>query len=236
MTRNMKMILPAIGLLMAWPVLAQNPPAQQPGQQPAPQNPPAQEPAPQNPPVLEKPTMESPEPEQQMQQDKKEEEKKKDAPATAKNAKPVKKAASGEGKTVEEIIARVNNEIITRSELDKARTSAEEDARQDCGTRCTPEQLQTAIEERQKYALRDLIDQSLLAQRGKDMGVSVETDVIKQLDQIRIQNKLKDMDELEKAVTAQGLNWDDFKNNIRNRALTQLVVGREVGSHISIGR
>ena len=36
-----------------------------------------------------------------------------------------------------------------------------------------------------KTALRDLIDQSLLAQRGKDMGVSVETDVVKQLDQIR---------------------------------------------------
>jgi len=32
------------------------------------------------------------------------------------------------------------------------------------------------------------------------------------------------------------MTWDDFKNNIRNRALTQLVVGREVGSHITIGR
>jgi peptidyl-prolyl cis-trans isomerase SurA len=237
MTKMMKTTVAAFVLLMTWPVLAQNPPAQDPAQAPATQNPPVQEPAaqspaPQNPPVLEKPTMESPEPEQQMQQDKKAEEKKKDAAAAAKTAK---KPSTGEGKTVEEIIARVNNEIITRSELDKARASAEEDARQDCGNHCTPEQLQTAIDERQKYALRDLIDQSLLAQRGKDMGVSVETDVVKQLDQIRIQNKLPDMDALEKAVTAQGLNWDDFKNNIRNRALTQLVVGREVGSHITIG-
>jgi peptidyl-prolyl cis-trans isomerase SurA len=218
-------------------VRAQNPPAQEPAQAPATQNPPAQEPAaqspaPQNPPVLEKPTMESPEPEQQIQEEKKAEQKKKDAAAAAKAPK---RPSTGEGKTVEEIIARVNNEIITRSELDKARASAEEDARQDCGNHCTPEQLQTAVDERQKYALRDLIDQSLLAQRGKDMGVSVETDVVKQLDQIRIQNKLPDMDALEKAVTAQGLNWDDFKNNIRNRALTQLVVGREVGSHITIG-
>ena len=81
-----------------------------------------------------------------------------------------------------------------------------------------------------------LIDNSLLAQRGKDMGVSVEADVVKQLDQIRIQNNLADMDDLEKAVTAQGINWDDFKNNIRNRALTQLVIGREVGSHITISQ
>ncbi len=145
------------------------------------------------------------------------------------------KASSDEGKVVEEIIARVNNEIITKSELDKARASAEEEARQDCTGRCTPEQLQVAIEDGQKNALRDLIDQSLLAQRGKDLGISVETDVVKQLDQIRIQNNLKDLDELEKAVTSQGINWEDFKNNIRNRYLTQEVISREVGSHITIG-
>ncbi len=63
MTKMMKTAVFALGLLMAWPVLAQNPPAQPPAQQPpAQQNPPAQEPAPatQNPPALEKPT-ESPE-------------------------------------------------------------------------------------------------------------------------------------------------------------------------------
>src|SRR5260370_41461284 len=104
------------------------------------------------------------------------------APAT----KPVVK--TGEGKTVEEIVARVNNEIITRSEVEKARASAEDEARAECQGRCTPEQLQVSIEDRQKYALRDLIDQSLLSQRGKDMGINVEGDVVKQLDQIRIQN------------------------------------------------
>ncbi len=138
-------------------------------------------------------------------------------------------------KVVEEIIARVNNEIITRSEYDKAMATGEDEIRQDCNGKCTPEQLQAALEDRRKTALRDLIDQSLLAQRGKDMGISVETDVVKQLDQIRISNKLATMDELEKAVTSQGMNWEDFKNNIRNHALTQKVISQEVGSHISIG-
>jgi len=143
---------------------------------------------------------------------------------------------TGTGKVVEEIIARVNNEIITRSELDRSRASVEEDAKQDCANRCTPEQLQTEIENRQKNSLRDLIDQSLLVQRGKDMGISVETDVIKKLDQIRIQNKLDSMEELEKAVSGQGLNWEDFKNNIRSSLLTQRVISSEVGSHITIGK
>jgi peptidyl-prolyl cis-trans isomerase SurA len=177
----------------------------------------------QNPPALEKPQVAAPEPAAEA--------KKAGSPPLKVEKKPVE----AEGKVVEEIIARVNNEIITRSELEKARAAAAEDAQQECSGRCTPEQLRVAIEDRQKFALRDLIDQSLLAQRGKDMGISIEPEVVKQLDQIRLQNKLKDLDELEKAVTSQGMNWDDFKNNIRNRLLTQEVIRREVGSHITIG-
>src|SRR6202795_885119 len=74
-----------------------------------------------------------------------------DIPAPKAKPKPVPKKPvdPNAGKTVEEIIARVNNEIITRSEYDKALTSAEEDAKQECQTRCTPEQLQNAVQDMQ---------------------------------------------------------------------------------------
>ena len=173
-------------------------------------------------PTLEKPGMAAPDPKSEKQ-----------SKPPAKPAAP-KASNPDSGKTVEEIIARVNNEIITRSEYDKARRTAEEDARHECENRCTPEQLQADIEDREKHTLRDLVDQSLLVQRGKDMGVSVEADVIKRLDSIRIDNKLASMEELEKAVASQGMNFEDFKNNIRNTLLTQKVIGNEVGSHINI--
>jgi peptidyl-prolyl cis-trans isomerase SurA len=201
----MRNIAMLVALLAAIPLAAQDP---------------KQEPAPGQAPTLEKPGM---------------------APATeekklAEKPKPAPVKVNPEsGKTVEEIIARVNNEIITRSEYDKALASAEEEVRQDCQGKCTADQLQAALAERRKTALRDLIDQSLLAQRGKDMGISVETDVVKQLDALRQQNKLASMDELEKAVSSQGMNWEDFKNNIRNHILTQKVISQEVGSHVSIG-
>lgn len=219
----MKNFVLLAALLSAGVVMAQTPPPQN----PPPQNPPAQNPPEQNPPKLEQPKMEEPEPA--------DEKKAADVKKPVTPAKPAVKPVPAEGKIVEEIIARVNNEIITRSELEKSRAQAADDAQQDCSGRCTPEQLQVAVEDRQKYALRDLIDQSLLAQRGKDMGISVEPDVVKQLDEIRIKNNLKDLDDLEKAVTGQGINWEDFKNNIRNRLLTQEVIRREVGSHINIG-
>ncbi len=156
--------------------------------------------------------------------------------AAPKKPAPLKKPAISEteGKVVEEIVARVNNEVITRSEFEHSKAAAEEDAKQDCQNRCTPEQLKALIDDTQKNALRNLIDQSLLVQRAKDMGISVEPEVIKQLDQIRIENKLPSMEALEEAVTKSGVNWEDFKNNIRNGLLTKKVIGSEVGSHISV--
>jgi peptidyl-prolyl cis-trans isomerase SurA len=140
-------------------------------------------------------------------------------------------------KTVEEIIARVNNEIVTRSDLDKKKESAQEEVEEDCrGGKCSPEDQKQRIEDGQKNALKELIDQSLLVQRGKDMGLNVETDVIKRLDSIRIQNNLSSMEDLEKAVTSHGINWEDFKDNLRKSILTQKVISQEVGSHVNISK
>jgi peptidyl-prolyl cis-trans isomerase SurA len=150
---------------------------------------------------------------------------------------PVAKAApiSPEGGTViEEIVARVNNEVITKSELQHSIDTAEDSAKEDCQNRCSPDQLKSVTAERKQNALRDLIDQSLLVQRGKDMGLSVEPDVIKQLDAIRQENKLPDLDTLEKEVEKQGINWEDFKDNIRKGIITKKVISEEVGSHINI--
>src|SRR5260370_11184356 len=169
-------------------------------------------------PTLEKPGMAAPEP-------------KSEKPAKPAAAKPVNPDAV---KTVEASIAHVNNESSTRTESDKARQTAEEDAKNECQNRCTSEQLQTDIEDRQKHTLRDLVDQSLLVQRAKDMGVSVEPELIKRLDAIRTDNKLPTMEALEEAVKGQGMNFEDFKNNIKNTLLTQRVISSEVGSHITI--
>jgi len=143
-------------------------------------------------------------------------------------------AAQEKSRVVEEIVARVNNEIITRSDLEHSRASLTDEVRQDC-PRCTREQLQVMVAQREKNLLRDLIDQSLLAQRGKDMGENVEPEVVKRLDEIRRQNKLESMEDLEKKLSEQGLGFEDFKNSIRNSLLTQDVIRREVGSRIILG-
>src|SRR5208282_4646190 len=135
---------------------------------------------------------------------------------------------------VEEIIARVNNDVITMSDYQKADEQLREEVAHDCQG-CPQDKLFAVFKEQQKDLLRGLIDQSLMVQRAKDMGVSVESDVIKRLDDVRKQNGLASLDDLEKAVEGSGLAWEDYKTTIRNGLLTQEVVRREVGSHINIG-
>ena len=142
--------------------------------------------------------------------------------------------AQGKGRVVEEIIVRVNNDIITLSDYEKAGAAMRQEIAQDCPT-CTPAQVDQTFQERQKSLLRDLIDQSLLVQRAKDMGISVETELVKRLDTIRQQNNLPSMEALEKAVESSGIGWEEYKTQLRNGLLTQEVIHREVGSRINIG-
>lgn len=134
---------------------------------------------------------------------------------------------------VEEIVARVNNDIITREDLAKARGALEGEVRDECAN-CTPEQIRVRMETKEKDLLRDLIDQSLLTQRAKDAGINVDADVIKRLDAIRLQYKLPDLDALDREVTKSGQDFEDFKGQIRDQLLTQELIRKEVGSKIII--
>ena len=133
------------------------------------------------------------------------------------------------GQVVEEIIARVNSQIITRSEFLRSKDQLKDDVKQQ-----NPGDPDKVYADREKDVLRDLIDQQLLIEKGKDLGITGDTDLVKRLDQMRKEMKLDTMEELEKAATAQGISYEDFKQNMRNQLVTQKVIGEEVGSHLSI--
>jgi len=143
-------------------------------------------------------------------------------------------SAQTKGTVVEEIVARVNNQIITRSDYQKAAAGLHQEAAQDCQN-CSEMQIQSEVQKRQKDLLRDMIDQQLLIERAKDMDVSVETDLVKRLDEVRKQNNLSSLEDLQKAVEQQGIVWEDYKTQLRNQLLTQEVIRREVGGRMNIG-
>jgi peptidyl-prolyl cis-trans isomerase SurA len=131
------------------------------------------------------------------------------------------------GKVVEDIVARVNDQIITQSDYDRAAEQLDQESKQQA---IPPRELQ----QKQADLLRDQIDQQLLLSKGKELGITGETELIKRLDEIRKQNHLDSLEDLEKAAQQQGVSYEDFKANIRNSIITQQVVRDEVGRHISM--
>lgn len=130
---------------------------------------------------------------------------------------------------VEEIIARVNNSIITRTEFNRSKEQLKQEAQQQDAANAD-----RIYNERQKDVLRDLIDQQLLLEKGKDLDITADTELIKRLDEMRKQMNLESMEDLEKAATQQGISFEDFKQNMRNQIITQQVIGKEVGSKMSV--
>ena len=128
---------------------------------------------------------------------------------------------------VEQIIARVNDQVITNSDVTRAQTQLDQEARQN---NWTLEQ----VKEGQTTLLRDLIDQQLLISKGKQLGITGDTELIKRLDEIRKENHLDSLDDLQKAVEQQQISYEDFKANIRNSIITQQVVRDEVGSKMQM--
>ena len=140
-------------------------------------------------------------------------------------------AAFAADTVIEEIIARVNNAIITRSELIKSLDQTKQEVHEKFGTGTAAEEEQ---KKRNKDILRDMIDQQLLVQKAQDLGITGDTEVIKRLDEIRKSMNLDSMEALQKAAEAQGVSYEDFKQNLKNQIVTQQVIQREVGSHVQV--
>ena len=132
---------------------------------------------------------------------------------------------------VEEIIARVNNQIVTRAEYLRSKEQLKQEAQQQDSANADK-----IVGERDKDVLRDLIDQQLLLDKGKDLGITADTELIKRLDEMRKDMHMDSMEDLEKAATSQGISYEDFKQNLKNQIITQQVISREVGSRMNVSK
>src|SRR5439155_5700754 len=80
----------------------------------------------------------------------------------------------------------------------------------------------------------DLIDQTLLLQKAKEMDLNAELEVVKTLERMRQENNIPSTEELEQAIIKQLGSIDEFKQEIRTRYLTGQVLEREVYSKVVV--
>lgn len=133
---------------------------------------------------------------------------------------------------IEQIVAKVNGEIITRTELERMKKGMAEDMR---ARGARPEEIQKAIAAREKDFLREKIDSMLLVQKGRELNINLDAEVTKYMADIQRQSKITDSDKFQAYVKENtGMSFEDYRAEMRNSMLTRRVIGQEVSSKIVI--
>jgi peptidyl-prolyl cis-trans isomerase SurA len=156
------------------------------------------------------------------------------APTILLAADPVKtEVPKTEVRIIEEIVAKVNSDIVTKTELDREARKLDDMGKQ----QGAPPNIAELIVDRKKHILRDRIDQLLLVQKAKDLNINVDADVNKYISNIQLKTKISDPDEFAKLILKEtGQTFEDYKQDLRNQIMTQRVIGQEVRRNITVPR
>jgi len=128
--------------------------------------------------------------------------------------------------TIEQIVAKVNGEIITNIDLDHDRADLEKQLK---ANGLTGQRLEDALKTEVPNLLRNKIDNLLLVQKGKEMELKVDPDVNKYIADLQRQTGTTDPQKFEALVRQEtGKSYEDFKADIKNNLLLQGVMREEV--------
>jgi peptidyl-prolyl cis-trans isomerase SurA len=131
---------------------------------------------------------------------------------------------------MEEIICKVNGDIVTRGEMIHDKKMLETELRQQGFSGA---KLNDALNDSSKNILREKIDQLLLVQKAKELDIKVDTELNKQLLDIQRTTKIVDPEQFQEYVREKtGTPFEDYKAELKNNLLREKVVREEISRKI----
>ena len=135
---------------------------------------------------------------------------------------------------VEEIVAKVNGDIITRGELEQQRAMLRAKLEQQG---LIGDRLEQELNKESAEALKERIDSLLLVHKGKELNINVDADVNRRIAEIQSESKIADPEKFHEWVRQQtGQSFEDMKQQLHDTILTQRVIGEEVWRNVIIPR
>lgn len=133
---------------------------------------------------------------------------------------------------IDQVIAKVNGDIVSQDELEKLQQQLAAELKQQGAAGTT---FNREYEDHSKDILRNRIDELLLVQKGKELNINVDSDVTKYMANLQRQSGLTDPEKFHEWVRQQsGRTFEDFQSETKDNYLTREVIGEEVGRHINI--
>src|SRR5690348_3105743 len=140
-------------------------------------------------------------------------------------------AQEGEMQVVDEVIAQVNDDVITLSML-KRETKERVDALKQNGM--TEQQATAEVAKHQAELIATLINEKLLLQKGKELDLAdeIETEVNRRMLQIAQEQGINSIEKLNQAMVQSGLNPDEVRRTMRTEMMKQAVLQNEVDRRV----
>jgi len=128
--------------------------------------------------------------------------------------------------TIEQIICKLNGDIVTNIDLEHDRADLEKQLR---ANGYSGKRMEDALKEETPNLLRNKIDNLLLVQKGKELELKVDPDVNKYLADLQRQTGTADPEKFQALVRQEtGKSYEDFKADLKNRFYVDSVVREEV--------
>jgi peptidyl-prolyl cis-trans isomerase SurA len=143
-------------------------------------------------------------------------------------------AQEGELQVVDEVIAQVNDDVITLSML-KRETKERIEALKQSGK--TEQQATEEVAKHQAELIATLINEKLLLQRGKelDLATEIEAEVNRRMLQIAQEQGYTTIEKLHQAMLQNGLVPEDVRRTMRSEIMKQAVLQQEVDRRVYLG-
>ncbi|HNQ15239.1 MAG TPA: peptidyl-prolyl cis-trans isomerase [Pyrinomonadaceae bacterium] len=136
-------------------------------------------------------------------------------------------AQETELKVIDEVVAQVNDGVITLSRV-RREMKGQVDMLVEQGK--TRDVANAEVQSKEGEIIAKIIEEELLLQKGKELGVESEVDaeINRRFLEIMKQQNFKTLDQLYKAMGDQGLNPQDVREAWRKQYTMEYVVNREV--------
>ena len=143
-------------------------------------------------------------------------------------------SAQGRTEIVEQVLVKVNGEIITKTDLETRQIAA---LRQR-NPNFRPDNdvaLQKALADVTPGVIVDAVDEMLMVQRGKELGYTMSTEQFNNIvENIKKENKIESDEALQSALKQEGMTMADLRRQLERTMLVQRVQQTEIVQKLQI--
>jgi peptidyl-prolyl cis-trans isomerase SurA len=139
------------------------------------------------------------------------------------------------GEIIEQIVVKVNGEIMTKSDLETRQITAIRQNGQQIDAKTNDVQLKQMLDRVTPQVLVNAIDEILLVQRGKELGYKMDDAQFQTvLDNIKKDNKIDTDEQFQAALKAENMTLSDLRRNLERQMVISRVQQNEVLSRIAV--